>query len=62
MKVTMRYLHPHPKTATICYRRRVPKDLVPLLGKSSACSGKVGIREVLAEARVVRTQSKCLIH
>ncbi len=32
MQVTVRYVHPHPKTKKLQYRRRVPKHLVEAMG------------------------------
>ena len=32
MRITVRYVHPHPKTGRLQYRRRVPKHLRSLLG------------------------------
>jgi len=34
MRITVRYVHPHPKTGRLQYRRRVPKHLREIMGRS----------------------------
>ena len=50
MRVTLKYLRPHPKTGIIQYRRRVPKDLAAALGRGEIVRS-LGTRDLTEAVR-----------